>query len=402
MTKPNPIPAGPDELTPERMTLMLRESGRLRASKVTGLETEIIGEGEGFMGTIVRLGLSYDREEANAPGTLIGKFPIGSDKNRGLAEGAGLYEREIRFYRDLAAKTDIAKPDLYYSAMDPNPMLEKGIQLERLVNRAPVWLLRLLLPLFTRLSSRSKRRYILLMEDLSPAIPGDQVTGCSADVAEVIVRNLAIMHAGWWASPELDEIKWLTRVNFLAPLAHKFIKREADRFMAGANSETPGIMELVPWLNDHIIELVNRLSEPPITLLHGDYRLDNMCLSGSGTDVNVTLFDWQTMILGRGPLDLAYFITGNLPTEEALKVESQLVRAYHTTLLNNGVKGYDDEKCMCDYEISKLILFYRMMALDSDLSDLIDFGKGRGPELLDVWMERLTSLIPQDWERLLD
>ena len=381
---------------------MLRESGRLQTSKVTGLETEIIGEGEGFMGTIVRLRPSYDREEGTAPRTLIGKFPISLDKNRGLAEGVGLYEREIRFYRDLAAKTEVRTPGLYYSAFDANPTLEKANQIEPYLNRVPVWLFRLLLPLLTRFNSHSKRRYILLLEDLAPAITGNQVTGCNADVAEALVRNLAVMHAGWWQNHQLNEIAWLTRVNYLAPLIHKMIMREADGFAAGLRSEMPIVVELIPWLNDHLLELVNRLSEPPLTLLHGDYRLDNMGLLGSGADVKMTLFDWQTMALGRGPLDLAYFISGNLHREAARKAESQLVRAYHTTLLDHGVKGYDAEQCMCDYEISKLYIFYRMMAIDSDLRDLIDFGNERGPELLEIWMDRLKALIPQEWEKLLD
>lgn len=399
MIESDTIPTGIAELTTEHVTDMLRESNRLQESIVTGFETEILGEGEGFLGTIVRLRLVYDREEATAPASLIVKFPIGLDQNRGMAESIGLYEREIRFYRELADKTNVCKPEHYYSAMDSNPMLEKTDQIEPVLNRLPAWLIRLSIPLLTRFSSRSKRRYLLLLEDLSPALPGNQVNGCTFDVAEVIVRDLAIMHAGWWQSSELDEIKWLTRVNYLAPFMQKFIKKESEAFMADLSPEMPLVLELIPWLDDHIIELVDRLSEPPITLLHGDYRLDNMCLSGDGADVKMTLFDWQTMILGRGPFDLAYFITGNLAAEEASKAESRLVSTYHATLLNNGVKGYDWDQCMSDYKISKLVFFYRMSAINSDL---INLGNERGAELIDVWMARLKSLIPSDWESLLN
>lgn len=399
MNRANSIPAGPEELTAERITAMLRDSNCLQTSTVTGFETEILGEGQGFLGTIVRLKLNYDSTEVTAPASLIVKFPIRLDQNRGLAESVGLYEREIRFYRELADKTNVCKPEHYYSAMDSNPLLEKTDQIETFFNRIPAWLIRLTLPFLSRLNSRSKRRYMLLIEDLSPAIPGNQVNGCTFDVAEILVRDLAIMHAGWWQNPDLDEIKWLTRVNYLAPFMQKLLKQESAGFMADLSTEMPVVLQLVPWLNDHIIELVDRLSEPPITLLHGDYRLDNMCLLGEGADVKMTLFDWQTMILGRGPFDLAYFITGNLPVEEAYLVESQLVRTYHNTLLDTGVKGYDYDTCMRDYELSKLVLFYRMSAVDSDL---IDLGNERGAELMEVWMKRITSLIPQNWESLLD
>jgi len=381
---------------------MLRASGLLDSASVTGIAAETIGEGEGFLGTIVRIRLSYDRKEAAAPKTVIAKFPIGLDGNRGLAEGAGVYEREIRFYRDLADRTNISKPLHYYSAMDANPMLERADQLEPLANLIPAWLIRLMLPLTTRFNSRSKRRYLLLMEDLSPAVPGNQVAGCRLSVAKAIVRNLAVMHAGWWDDPELYDIKWIARVNYAARLVRKVLKREANSYMAEFSPEMPILRDLIPWLNDHIVELTNRLAEPPITLLHGDYRLDNMCVLESGTDVNVTLFDWQSIQIGRGVFDLAYFITGNLPREDALHVERELVRIYHTTLQDEGVEGYDDEICMRDYDISKLVLFYRMIVLSTDIGKLLDLGNDRGSELRAVWLERLRSLIPRNWKSLLN
>jgi len=172
--------------------------------------------------------------------------------------------------------------------------------------------------------------------------------------------------------------------------------------MAEFSPEMPILRDLIPWLNDHIVELTNRLAEPPITLLHGDYRLDNMCVLESGTDVNVTLFDWQSIQIGRGVFDLAYFITGNLPREDALHVERELVRIYHTTLQDEGVEGYDDEICMRDYDISKLVLFYRMIVLSTDIGKLLDLGNDRGSELRAVWLERLRSLIPRNWKSLLN
>ena len=399
MARTNPIPAGPEELTPDGITAMLRDSAVLRDSNVTGFDTEILGEGEGFLGTIVRLRLRYDREEPDAPATLIGKFPTALDQNRGLAQAAGLYEREIRFYRQLADALEMRTPRLYYSAMDSNPALENADRVERVLNRIPAWLVLKALPLFARIGSRSKRRYVLLLEDLAPARTGDQVTGCGGEVAEVIVRDLAAMHAGWWASPELDELKWIARANTLAPFAHRLVMRAMPAFVEEFGSKLPVVHELTPWLREHGIELMNRLAEPPITLLHGDYRLDNMCLLGEGNEVRVTVFDWQTIMLGRGPFDLAYFITGNLPVEEAADAEPRLLRAYYDSLVASGVYGYDYSQCLRDYEIAKLGMFYRMMAANADL---IDLGNERGPELMDTWLERLGALIPRNWERLLD
>ena len=398
MTDANPIPAGPHELTPEALTSMLRESGVLREANVTAFDTEILGEGQGFLGVIARMCLELDRPEDGAPASLIGKFPTLVEQNRGMAETLGFYEREIRFYRDLAHTVSIRKPRHYYSELDFNPALEKTERTERVLNRVPGWVARRLVPLMARLAGRSKRRYMLLMEDLSPARPGDQVTGCRRDVAEVIVRNLAVMHASWWESPKLDELKWITKINFAAPFMHRFLVRGMPEFLETFGEKFPVLNALTPWLREHGVELANRLAEPPRTFLHGDYRLDNMCLTGDGGDVEVTVFDWQTIVFGRGAFDLAYFLGGNIPVGEVVGAEPNLVRAYHQALVDAGVRDYDFDRCFADYEMAKLFMLYRMMAAHTEL---IDLGEARGKLLVDAWMERLIAVVPQDWERLL-
>ncbi len=265
----------------------------------------------------------------------------------------------------------------------------------------PVWLVKRAFPLMGWIGKRSKNRSALFIEDLAPARPGDQVAGCGAEEARVIVRDLAVMHAGWWGSPELSEIAWIPRANYLASFMHRMVLRmRGGNFLEEFAKKVPVAGELVPWLDEHAVELMNRLAQPPITLLHGDYRLDNMCLLGSGSEVRVTVFDWQTMLRGRGPFDLAYFITGNMRTEDAVKAEPRLIHSYHSELVAAGVSGYGYEECLRDYEIAKLSMFYRMMMAND--TDLLDMQNERGSKLFDIWIERLGGLVPENWERLLE
>ena len=90
---PPAIPAGPEELTAPWLSHAL-------GGDVRSFTTEILGEGEGFVGTIARIRLEANGE---APRSAIAKFPISVDQNRALGEQLGAYEREIRFYRELAA-----------------------------------------------------------------------------------------------------------------------------------------------------------------------------------------------------------------------------------------------------------------------------------------------------------
>ena len=63
------------------------------------------------------------------------------------------------------------------------------------------------------------------------------------------------------------------------------------------------------------------------TAIHGDFRLDNMLFDGSGSARPVTVVDWQTVHVGSGPQDVAYFI-GNAfaDVDERREHEERLVR----------------------------------------------------------------------------
>ena len=319
------IPTRPEELTPEWLTSALRSSGTLRDARVVGFESERLGVGEGFVGTIARIHLRYEPAEAGAPASLIGKFPIGLEQNKALGEQLGAYEREIRFYREMAHRVPIRTPRCYYADLDTNPMTGREEQVVKFLDRWPVWLIRLFMPIIQWLASHSRRRYVLLLEDLAPLPVGDQVAGCSAEVAERAVRNLAALHADFWGGLDGPEYGWLARVEWLRRWFHVQYHKGRPVFAQGLGRRFPRLVELGEFLEERGLELVERLAAEPPTLAHGDYRLDNMCLEPGGP--GITTFDWQGPNRGPGAVDLAYFICGNLAVEVAAVEEAQLLRA---------------------------------------------------------------------------
>ena len=94
MTRPF-IPQRTDELTPEWLTAVLKERGWLKSARVGSAESEILGDGVGFLGVICRLTLELDRDEPTAPKTVIAKLPTAARANRVMAEIIGAYRREI-------------------------------------------------------------------------------------------------------------------------------------------------------------------------------------------------------------------------------------------------------------------------------------------------------------------
>jgi hypothetical protein len=388
---PPTIPQHVDELTPEWVTTALRARGVLESASVTGLRAEILGEGEGFIGQIVRLHLRLDRPEAGVPATLIAKLPIGLDQNRSLGEMLGAYEREIRFYEELAGDVDLRTPRCYYTAMDPSPYAGREERALRLFQRIPTWLLRLLLPIFAWLAARSRRRYVLLLEDLAPARVGDQIAGCTPAEAERILRELAVAQAALWNSPKFEPLFWIARTDLITRATHLTFRRNRRAFLEEFGHRLPGsISRLADWLDANGIALMERLGTPPLALVHGDYRLDNLFFGSSGGEPTLAAVDWQGVGCARPPLDVAYFISGNLEAPVAVEAEPSLVRAYHDELLARGVTDYPFDECWSDYQLSKVLGLYRLMMG----GNMIDLSHERGQILLDRILERLSALLP--------
>ncbi len=358
-----------------------------------------MGQGEGFVGQIARLRLQLDGTDPNTPASLIAKFPIALAQNRALGELTNAYEREIRFYEELADQVEIRTPRCYYSALDPGPFAGREEAVQRFFERLPAWLVRWLTPLFLWLARHSRRRYVLFLEDLAPARPGDQVAGCTPERAEQALAALAAAHAGLWADTRLDALVWVPKVNALAGyLQAQYLRARRGFFETYGARMPPVVTRIADWLDTRGVDLLDHLAAPPLTLLHGDYRLDNLFLGDSPDGSSVTALDWQAVTRGRAALDVAYFVTGNLDAGVAAGCEQDLLERYHRVLVERGVRGYGLEALRCDYELAKLAILHRwIMGVH-----MIDLSGERGTRLLDLTLARLTARLPEgDYDALL-
>ena len=101
-----PLPKSPNEITPQWMTAVLRNSGSLPASaevsEVTGRQ---LGEGAGMLSELSLLSLTYSGDYQDAPATLVAKFPTLNEVNRGIAMDFRVYQREVRSYQEIVPKS---------------------------------------------------------------------------------------------------------------------------------------------------------------------------------------------------------------------------------------------------------------------------------------------------------
>lgn len=391
------IPQSIEELTPVWLTQTLRAGGLLGDSRVIRSEMEILGEGEGFVGQIVRVRLAFDGPAPDAPRSLIAKMPIRVAQNRNLGEALGAYDREIRFYRELAARVPVAKPRCFYAAMDPNPLEGREQQALDFFEGLPRWLVRILVPLGLWAASKSRRRYLLLLEDLAPSRRlGDQVAGCTREEAASALRHIAAVHVAWWQHPDLASLGWVAPANALSRYVEVLYRKGRKRFDGFGVDLSSTFWEFAEWLGEGGTPVMQQVGKPPATLLHGDYRLDNMFFEGEGVDSRITVFDWQTASKGPAALDVAYFLSGNLAQDIAAECIDPLLREYHQRLMEGGVRGYDFEAFHRDYRTCLLFIAYRIVAG----IDLLDFSDERGTELIRCWLLRVDALLGHDFRDL--
>jgi hypothetical protein len=395
------IPDTPGELTCDWLNSALREGGVLREAHVTAVKHEVLGEGEGFMGTVVRLHLDLDRPEPDAPSKLIAKIPTDIQENRAIGELLGAYEREILFYSDLAARLPLRTPRVYFSAMDGSRTSKNEAAMAAMMDRWPMWLIRWMMVLVTWIARHRGRRYVLLVEDLAPGDAGDQVAGCSPADARDVLAAIAKVHAQFWNSPFLDSSYWLRRQDLNPRTMHSMFLRNlpsfSERFLSSAPESFGSSLD---WLERRAVELLRALyASTPETLLHCDLRLDNIMFPPAdrpGPD-SIGFFDWQLTGRGPGTYDVAYFLSGALGADLPAEVELDLVRGYHEDLVAHGVRDYAFDDCLRDYRRALLAVLHRISSTDT-----MELGEGRGSDLIEAWLTRtLARLRDVDLDSLL-
>ncbi len=108
-----------EDITAPWVTAVLRGTGVLRQSAVRAVDVRAVGQGVGLLSNRARVTLTYDVAEAGAPATVVIKMPATVKEGAEFAESTHVYEREIRFYREVAPRTSIRVPRLYAAIMEP-------------------------------------------------------------------------------------------------------------------------------------------------------------------------------------------------------------------------------------------------------------------------------------------
>lgn len=351
------VPPTMNEVTPEWLTGALREGGHIGEATVVAIESTAIGEGVGFLGELRRIEMRYDREAAGAPASLIAKVPTAFPEARAVGMQFRYYERENRFYDEVAPHIALRIPRAYYTGTDT----EAG-------------------------------NFVLLMEDLTGlAELGDQLAGCDIATAEMVVRELAKFHAAWWNNPKVRALEWMPRVNDpLQLFAGELYQAAWPAFVEIWGHTLPAkLLEAGERLGPAWTPIMNDFAKGAEFISHTDFRLDNMLFGKPGTEAELVVIDWQLCVRGGGLYDLGYFVSQSLPVELRRKAERDLIRLYHETLCAHGVTDYPFERCWDDYRIAVLVA----LIIPVNSATNTDLSNPRGAAVMKEIMVRSTTAV---------
>jgi len=388
------IPQLAEELTPGWFTDVLATG-----ASVLDVRREEIGVGVGFMGEVHRCRLMWDRSDtdtdthtgtdaADLPSSVIVKVPTRVPENFAAGDALRAYEREIVVYRTLRSTLGVPMPGYFYGAMDPDPApwMQRAIFL--LFDHLPIGGINWVIARFLNLSGRSTRRYILVIEDITDARPPTQQLGGSLDDARRSLEVLARFHAVNWMRTDVSEnypyiwsVDTVPRVGQASYVRNRagFVERFGPVLHDGMLARLDAIQERIP-------ELCSSLAAEPWTLLHGDFRLDNVLFRPNGETV---VLDFQGLSRGRPAVDVTYFITTAL-TAEHRDEERRLLRTYHHALVAAGVPTYSFDQLVHDCDLAKELLAHRIVGG----SDVIDTSlAGDGESLLDLIQLRILDWL---------
>lgn len=330
-----------DDLTPSWFTAVLRADGALdQDAAVSSVDLEPFGSDESMMSLLFRATLDYEGE-TNAPASLIVKLASPSEEQRFVASMTKFYEREIRFYNEVAAHMSVTVPRCFRAEINVED-----------------------------------QSFVLILEEITGRRQVDQIVGVGYDDAVIALNEMADFHVPFWGKNLDSEAE--TFLRFDSPMLHAVLPDMFDGQWATARDK------VVSVLPEEVLAMCdNRNARTPDilrgmhgtdTLCHGDFRSDNLLF---GDDGSVIALDYQLGSVAHGMTDVAYFIGQSVDDEVAATRADDLIQVYADRLKTHGIE-LDMEEGMNCYRAG--LVFYLslpvgMLAFESVPERALELGQ---------------------------
>ena len=270
---------------------------------VSGLKIESVTPiGTGQMAESYRVSFVAG-SQGQLPPSVVVKVPSQSESSRAASRITRCYELETGFYTEVKSLVGVSAPKCLHVWFD-----------------AP------------------QDDFVLVLEDIVDGKQGDQISGATVEQARAGIDELVRLHTPLWNSEQLDALGWMPRHTLESSQGTRDLLRSvfagfATRFSSLVSAE---VLELGAQLVANI-DGYDRAYPNNETIVHRDFRLDNLLFMETSHGIQVKVVDWQTASISSGATDLAYFIGASFAPEQRRQVEGELVHRYHDGLVQSGI-----------------------------------------------------------------
>jgi hypothetical protein len=324
------------EISADWLDEILHNAGALKQSHVTAVLSTVIGEGVGYLSSVARVKLTYDQPNAaenGAPATVVVKIEPECEEFRRLGQEFHAFEREIRFYREVAGRVPVRLPKIYFTLAEPPD-------------------------------------FAIVMEDLGYCTAGDQLAGMHERQVLTTARIMGRLQAQFWNNAAIHVLNWM-------PKTWQLWKHFQDHWPSFVEHCRPWLgpehMLLGRRVSEHFDWIVNEMSAAPPTIVHCDLREDNLLFGSPDTPEEVLIVDWQLAIRGMGAYDMASLQGGSELAAERRGHPLTVLTTWHQTLVSCGVADYSFDDALRHFRLGCLIcltlpVYFHVKVIDGGLA----------------------------------
>lgn len=223
-----------------------------------------------------------------------------------------------------------------------------------------------------------ERRHGMVIRDTMPPEIGADL-GKRRQVSVAAVEALVALHAVDWQALGLQDFGRPT--GYLA----RQLRRWPEQWERAKTRPLPALERTLAWLQQHVP------TSPLSTIVHGDYKLDNLMFDAQDPGRVVAIFDWEMSALGDPLADLGWLLSyWPQPGDSATRLEAwRSLTAEAGFLLRHELVAYYEERTqrralgMAFYEIFGLYknavilegIYARYLAGQTRDARFADFGR---------------------------
>ena len=314
---------------------------------ITSMDVTDIGAGVGFGGEVYRISMEYD-QETEAPDSVVLKLPVNDQQTLETMLITSTFDREVRFYRDLASPFDNT-PAIYHITVEPG-------------------------------------FFVILMEDLGEMIRERPYLSEQQLIASL--RAIGQVHATYWNNPICRE-PWLQAVSGEESESARAALLDhvdaATRLINQSDVATESLRRIANRLRKSLPRRPQTMpAASPFTLTHGDFHGDNVTFGSTRT----VIFDWQLVAMGSPLDDVANMIGSSADPARFDSRKNDWLNIYHQTLTEQGVRDYPFKKLKRDFILAMFMFFLKSLVV----LGLVDQESEQGREYREERIRQLNQL----------